>query len=110
MKDRSQEKEANGVTQRKAFGASLEVLPSPQPPTAPHREAMIKMVRATLGPLLEDLQSAAKSAKDAQRLLEIAIWADDQGAAQAITHELARLAAAASAPASAPPPARGLAA
>lgn len=65
----------------------------PAPPT-PDKKTVIQAIRQTVGPKLDALSHATGEAREAKRLLELAQWAGDHEAEEAIRQALAMLAAA----------------
>lgn len=63
-------------------------------PQGPDKNAVIQMVRQAVGPKLDSLSQATNEAKEATRLLELAEWAGDHEAEEAIRQALGMLAAA----------------
>jgi hypothetical protein len=66
-----------------------------QGPQGPDKRAVIQMVRRAVGPKLDSLSQATDEAKEATRLLELAEWAGDHEAEEAIRQALGTLATAA---------------
>ena len=65
-----------------------------QQPAELDREMAVQMIRKAVGPKLDSLSQAAKEVKEANRLLELAQWAGDSQAEQALRDALAVLTAA----------------
>jgi hypothetical protein len=60
----------------------------------PDKKVVVQAIRQAVGPKLDALSEAVGQAKEATRLLELAHWAGDSEAEQAIRHALHMLAVA----------------
>jgi hypothetical protein len=63
-----------------------------QSPQGPDRETIIQTIRQAVGPNLDGLSQATRTAKEARRLLELAHWAGDREAEEALRQSLGLLA------------------
>jgi hypothetical protein len=69
--------------------------PAQEPaPPAPDKKTVIRTIRQAVGPKLDALSQATSEAREAKRLLELAQWAGDREAEEAIRQALEMLAAA----------------
>lgn len=65
---------------------------STQNPAGPDRETVVQTIRQAVGPNLDGLSQATRTAKEARRLLELAHWAGDREAEEALRQSLGLLA------------------
>lgn len=57
-------------------------------PAGPDRETVIETIRQAVGPNLDGLSQATQAVKESRRLLELAHWAGDQEAEEALRQAL----------------------
>ncbi len=68
---------------------------SSSPQDGPDKGTVVQTVRRAVGPRLDAIQQATRDAEEANRLRELAKWAGDHEAEEAITQALIGLATAA---------------